>query len=62
MDDPFNIAQVTKIQQKVLNAIQDDPDDIMEKIAALRAAADLLQQAASIAMIRASFVNAMGKR
>ena len=62
-DDVFKVREVLLLQQKVLDILETTgPDDVAVKIAALRAAADLLQQTVNMAMITASFKSLMGGR
>lgn len=60
-EDVFKVADIVQLQAKLLSSIEDEPD-VAIKIAALRAAADLLQQALSIAMLTAQFKTLLGPR
>ncbi len=60
-DDIFKVVEIMRLQDTLLNSIADEPD-VAVKIAALRSAADLLQQALSIAMLTAQFKSLMGPR
>lgn len=62
-EDVFKVREVLVLQQKVIDILETTgPDDVAVKIAALRAAADLLQQTVNMAMITASFKSLMGGR
>ncbi len=60
-EDVFQINQILKLQEKILLNIADEPD-IAVKIAALRAAAELLQHATTMAMLTAQYRSLIGGR
>ena len=49
--DPFRVDEIASVQNGLLEYLKTDPIDIGVKIAALRAAADLLQQAVTTAVL-----------
>lgn len=62
-DDVFKVREVLDLQEKILTHLNGcEPDDVAVKIAALRSAADLLQQTVNMALLTASFKSLMGQR
>ncbi len=60
--DQFNIIEVLRLQGVALTSLAEDPADIGLKIAALRAAADLMQQSVAIAALTASYAAAFAPK
>ena len=49
--DPFRVDEIASLQTGLLEYLKTDPIDIGVKIAALRATADMLQQAVTTAVL-----------
>jgi hypothetical protein len=60
--DPFRVDEVAAVQAGLLDYLKPDPVDIAIKIAALRATADLLQQAVTTAVIAQQFRSILDPR
>lgn len=60
--DPFQLAEITRFQNELLARLADDPEDVAIKIAALRSAADLLQQAVTIRSVSTMIAAALAPK
>jgi hypothetical protein len=62
MTDQFQLVAIASVQSGLLAHLAEDPTDIVLKIAALRAAADLMSQALSMAALAQSVANIVAPR
>jgi hypothetical protein len=59
MDDQFNTIEIAALAHDLVSEVAKRPHDITVKIAALRAAAEVLQQAVASATVAAMVANAL---
>ena len=61
-EDIFRVEDIIRVQDKILACLNGGPDDIAVHIAALRSAADLLQQALTMTVLAAQYRSLVGSR